>query len=114
VPDAEIADDPLPARRRFAFVGDSAYGTHEVARFDHRHRRRLDLVSKIHPDPNLFEPPPPYGGKGRPRVKGERRPKPRAAVAEGRDRLALTVGWYGGGTWRVDVVTGTGHWYKAG
>jgi hypothetical protein len=100
--------------RRFAFVGDSAYGTHEVARFVHRHRRRLDLVSKIHPEANLFEPPPPYGGKGRPRVKGQRRPKPRAAVAEAQGRLTLTVGWYGGGTRRVEVVTGTGHWYKAG
>ena len=27
--------------RRFVFVGDSAYGTHEVARFCHRHRDRL-------------------------------------------------------------------------
>ena len=102
----------LPGRR-FAFVGDSGYGTHEVARFVYRHRRRLDLVSKIHPEANLFEPPPPYGGKGRPRVKGERRPKPRAAVAaEG--RVALTVGRYGGGTRGVEVVTGTGHRYKAG
>lgn len=46
--------------RRFVFVGDSAYGTHEVARFVHRHRRRLALVSKLHPEANLFEPPPPF------------------------------------------------------
>ena len=99
--------------RGFAFVGDSAYGTHEVARFVHRHRGRLSLVSKLHPEANLFDPPPPYGGKGRPRVKGERRPKPRAAVAAA-ERVALTVGWYGGGSRRVEVVTGDGHWYKAG
>ena len=29
-------------------------------------------------------------------------------------RRKLSVGWYGGGTRRVEVVTGTGHWYKAG
>src|SRR5690242_1588717 len=46
--------------RRFVFVGDSAYGIHEVARFCHRHRARLTLVSKLHPDANLFAPPPPY------------------------------------------------------
>jgi hypothetical protein len=46
--------------RRFLFVGDSGYGTHEVARFAHRHRSRLALVSKFHPEANLFEPPPPY------------------------------------------------------
>lgn len=99
--------------RRFAFVGDTGYGSHEVARFARRHRARLSLVSKFHPDANLFEPPPPYRGQGRPRVKGDRRLKPRAAVAAAR-RRKLTVGWYGGGTRRVEVVTGTGHWYKAG
>ncbi len=65
----------LPGRR-LVLVGDSGYGTHEVARFVHRHRERLALVSKLHPEANLFDPPPPYRGIGRPRVKGGRRPKP--------------------------------------
>ena len=38
-------------------------------------------MSKLHPDANLFDPPPPYAGKGRPRVKGQTLPKPRQAVA---------------------------------
>jgi hypothetical protein len=100
--------------RRFVFVGDSGYGTHEVARFCHRHRGRLCLVSKLHPQANLFEPPPAYNGKGRPRVKGQRRPKPSAAVAAARRYKHLTVGWYGGGTRKVETITGSGHWYKAG
>jgi hypothetical protein len=100
--------------RHFVFVGDSAYGTHEVARFCHRHPRRLALVSKLHPEANLFEPPPAYDGNGRPRVKGARRPKPREAVSAARRHKRLTVSWYGGGTRRVETVTGTGHWYKAG
>src|SRR5215207_63520 len=37
--------------RSFVFAGDSSYGTHEVARFCHRHRSRLTLVSKLHPTP---------------------------------------------------------------
>ena len=100
--------------RRFVFVGDSAYGTHEVARFCYRHRDRLALVSKLHPEANLFEPPPTYNGTGRPPVKGERLPKPREAVAAVRRYKRLTVGWYGGGTRRVETAAGTGHWYKAG
>jgi hypothetical protein len=102
--------------RTFVFVGDSSYGTHEVARFCYRHRGRLTLVSKCHPDVNLFHPPPPYTGKGRPRVKGERLLKPRQAVAGLRpsSRSRRTVPWYGGGTRRVAVVTNTGHWYKGG
>jgi hypothetical protein len=99
--------------RTFVFAGDSGYGTHEVARFCHRHRARLTLVSKCHPDINLFAPPPPYRGNGRPRVKGERVPKPRQAAATAR-RTRLTVPWYGGGTRRVETATGTGHWYKGG
>jgi DDE superfamily endonuclease len=100
--------------RRFVFVGDSAYGTHEVARFAHRRRGRLALVSKLHPEANLFEPPPAYAGKGRPRVKGARIPKPREAVAAAPRRRRLRVAWYGGGTRRVETITGAGCWYKAG
>lgn len=67
--------------RRFVLVGDAGYGTHEVARFCRRHRERRTRVSKLHPDANVFEPPPPYAGKGRPRGKGKELPKPRQAAA---------------------------------
>jgi hypothetical protein len=100
--------------RHFIFVGDAGYGTHEVARFCHRHRARLTLVSKLHPEANLFDPPPPYKGNGRPPVKGPRRPKPREAVSAARRHTRLSVPWYGGGTRRVETVTGTGHWFKSG
>jgi hypothetical protein len=99
--------------RRIVFVGDSSYGTHEVACFVHRHRSRLTLISKLHPDANLFAPPPARKGPGRPRVKGRRLAKPRSATQRQR-RRRLRVGWYGGGTRKVEVATGTGHWYKAG
>src|SRR5262249_27849393 len=88
--------------RRLVFVGDSAYGTHEVARFVDRHRKRLCLVSKLHPEANLFTPPPPYRGKGRPAVKGRRLAEPSEAVSAARRLRRLTVGWYGGGTPRVE------------
>ena len=100
--------------RSFVFVGDAGYGTHEVARFCHRHRGRLTLVSKLHPEANLFEPPPPYRGNGRPPVKGARRPKPREAVSAARRLKRLSVAWYGGGTRRVETATGDGRWYKSG
>ena len=102
----------FPARR-FVLVGDSGYGTHEVARFCRGRRGRLTLVSKLHPEANLFEPPPPYRGKGRPRVKGAALPKPSQAAAGARLRRAV-VRWYGGGTRLVSVASGTGHWHKSG
>ena len=52
--------------RRFVFAGDAGYGRHEVARFCRRHRPRLTLVSKLHPDANRYDPPGAYRGRGRP------------------------------------------------
>jgi hypothetical protein len=100
-------------RRRFVLVGDAGYGTHEVARFCHARRERLTLVSKLHPEANLFAPPPPYAGQGRPRARGAALPKPSQAVAGARLRRAV-VRWYGGGTRLVSLTSGTGHWYKSG
>jgi hypothetical protein len=100
--------------RTFIFVGDSGYGTHTAARLCHRHRERLAPVSKLHPDANLFDPPPPYAGKGRPRVRGDRRQKPREAVAAATTFTRRRVGWYGGGTRCVETLDGTGHWSTSG
>jgi len=99
--------------RRFVLVGDAGYGTHEVARFCHARRGRLTLVSKLHPQANLCEPPPPYPGRGRPRVKGRALPKPSQAAANARLRQAV-VRWYGGGTRLVSLASGAGHWHKSG
>ena len=39
---------------------------------------------------------------------------PQKVVAQGKRRQRLNVAWYGGGRRDVEVVTGTGQWYKAG
>src|SRR5512142_1730741 len=49
--------------RHFTLAGDGGYGSHEMARFAHRHRRRLKLVSRFCPDANRYEPPPVVAGK---------------------------------------------------
>ena len=106
---------PVPIRfpgRAFVSAGDSGFGTHGVARFCRRHRARPTPASECHPDTNPSESPPPYRGRGRPRVKGMRVPKPRRAAATARPtRPAVT--WYGGER-RVAAATGAGHWYKGG
>jgi hypothetical protein len=100
-------------QRAFVLVGDGNYNAHESARFAQDRRGRLALVSKFYQDANLVEPPPPYGGRGRPRVKGKALPKP-FQVVQGGKRTRLNVAWYGGGRRDVEAVSGTGHWYKAG
>jgi len=105
-------------QRKFVFLGDGGYASHELARFCHRRRRRYrghaTLVSRFHPDANLHDPPPRRAKKvGRPRVKGRKRLSPRRVVEKNRARQA-TVDWYGGSTRRVELISGCGQWYKGG
>jgi hypothetical protein len=99
--------------RQFALAVDGGYGSHALARFAQQQRSRLHMVSKFPADANLYEPPPPYRGKGRPRQKGVKLPSPAQVVAQA-PRTRLTVAWYGAGQRRVEVVSGVGHWYKSG
>jgi hypothetical protein len=102
--------------RQFVLAGDGGYGSHALARFAGRHRRRLTLVSLFYANAALHDPPPLVVGKknGRPRKKGDRRPTPEMTVAATERRERLEVAWYGGGRREVEVVTGTGHWHKSG
>ncbi len=99
--------------RRFVLTGDGQYSIHEMARFAHRHRKQLTYVGKFYPDANLYEEPPKYSGNGRPRVKGNRQPKPEDVVQAKRGHKT-TVNWYGGGQRQVRLVRGGGNWFKAG
>jgi hypothetical protein len=100
--------------RRFILLGDGGYASHGLARFCHRHRRRLTLVSLLHPMAHLCEPPPAprKGQMGRRRVRGDKLPHPRDAVAKAK-RQRATVRWYGGKDRRVEFVSQAAHWYKA-
>jgi hypothetical protein len=105
--------------RHFTLAADGAYGSHAMALFGHRHRRRLTLISRFVPNAQLYAPPPVVVGKRpahRPRKKGEKLPTPEATVAAtaASDRSALNVSWYGGGRRDIEVVTGTGNWYHRG
>ena len=99
--------------KKFVFLGDGAYASHQFARFFDRHRRRAALVARFYGDAALYEAPPKYRGVGRPRVKGEKLPTPCQYVAGARLKK-VTVPWYGGGKRRVALATACGHWYRAG
>ena len=103
-------------QHHFIFVGDMGYGTSETARFCQQHRRHLTVVSKFYGDAALYESPPPRTRRtmGRPRVKGQKLASPQEVVANTAKRTNLMVAWYGGTMRDVEVVTGTGHWYRIG
>jgi hypothetical protein len=102
--------------RHFIFVGDSGYGTSETARFCRQRHRHLTVVSKFFSDAALYEPPPRRTRRtiGRPRVKGQKLPSPQEEVAHSPRRTRLAVAWYGGTSRDIEMVTGTGHWYRIG
>jgi hypothetical protein len=101
-------------QREFELTGDGQFNTHDLASFAARHSRRLSLVARFFPEANLYEPPPSRRGRrGRPRIRGRKLPSPKSVAARSR-RRRLTVSWYGGGIREVEVVTGTGYWYKGG
>jgi DDE superfamily endonuclease len=102
-------------QRKFILLGDGGYASHELARFCHRHNRHVTLVSRFHPQANLYEAPGLRRSKkgGRPRIKGTRLAKPAEAVKNATAKR-FTVNWYGGKTRRVELIWGEGHWYKSG
>ena len=101
--------------RKSVLVGDGGYVTVELAQFCSRHQR--PLVSSLRGDAALYASPPPRRKHqtGRPRVKGRKIDSPQQAV---RRKNAVwrkaTVDWYGGGSRRVHLLTGTGLWYNRG
>lgn len=101
--------------RKVIIVGDGVYGSRELARFCHRHRRHVTLVSRFHPDANLYDPPSPKcpAKGGRLRLKGRKRAAPRGVVNQPQGKR-FTVSWYGGQSRRVELISGPGYWYKGG
>ena len=100
--------------RKFVFLGDGGYASHDLAKFCYRHRRHATLVSRYHGDANLYAPAPKQRNRiGRPRVKGDKLPSPQQVVAR-RQLATATVSWYGGGDRRVQLTSDTGHWFKSG
>jgi hypothetical protein len=101
--------------RKFILLGDGGYASHELARFCHRHRRHVSLVSRFHADANLHDLPSPRrkDKRGRPATKGRKLPSPQAAVKKSKAKR-FTVSWYGGKSRKAELVWGEGHWYKRG
>jgi hypothetical protein len=104
-------------QRRFVLTADGNYATHELARFCGRRRGRLTLICPFYATARLYELPPAIQGKKpahRPRTKGAKLATPQAVVASAARTLLSNVVWYAGGPRDLEVVSGTGHWYKSG
>jgi hypothetical protein len=106
----------LPGQE-IAFVTDSSFAALEL--LDKvKTVSRASLITRLRLDAALYDPPPPRpaGTRGRPRLKGKRRPTLEAVVADEKTRWTkVTVEqWYGAGPREVEVTTDTAVWYHAG
>jgi len=97
--------------RELVFVGDGGFSSHEMGRFCAS--KKIALVGKYAGDAALYQPPGPYSGRGRPRVKGAKLPSPSVVVSRSAARKAV-VDWYGSGRREVELVEGTGLWNRDG
>jgi hypothetical protein len=106
----------LPGRE-IVFVADSSFAALEL--LDQvKTLSRASVITRLRLDAALYNPLPRRapGTKGRPRLKGKRRPTLEAVLAnESRPWTPLIVEqWYGAGPREVEVCTDTAVWYHTG
>lgn len=79
---------------------------------------RASVITRLRLDAALYDPQPQRapGTKGRPRLKGKRRPTLEAVLADERTQWTpvLVEQWYGAGPREVEVATDTAVWYHTG
>ena len=99
--------------RKVIFVGDSSFGTHDLANSISKHGT---LISRLRLDANLFELPPETNKRGRPRIKGAPLPKLESYLNAADECWTKVTPshWYGAKEKTLEIISGTGLWYRAG
>lgn len=96
-------------------VGDNAYAALDLLHACQTMNEPVIMVTRLRLDAALYEPAPPYSGRGRPRKKGLRLPN-LGSVVQDEDRLwpTVTVRWYGGVKRQVQLLSETAVWFHNG
>jgi hypothetical protein len=94
-------------------VGDNAYAALDfLAAAQHL---GVTVITRLRLDAALYEPAPPYTGRGRPRKKGQRLPTLLALLIDPHtvwQQQSLT--WYDGQQRDMDIASGTAVWFHTG
>jgi DDE superfamily endonuclease len=106
----------LPGRERL-FVADSSFAVLELLA-QVQALPKTSLITRLRLDAALYDPAPPRlpGQKGRPRLKGKRRPTLEAVLIDDATewRTLKVEQWYGEGPREIEVATDIAVWYHAG
>ncbi len=104
----------LPGRP-LVIVGDSTYAALDLLAECQALPEPVTVVTRLRMDAALYEPAPPYAGRGRPRKKGARLPTPQQ-VLDMPDTTwkPIEVQWYDGQTRGLELASDTAVWYHTG
>lgn len=101
--------------RQLIFVGDSTYAALELLAACQNLKHPVTLIMRLRMDAALYEPAPPYNGKGRPRKKGKRLPTPHQQLTDAQTIWTrLTLPWYGKSSRELELASFTAVWFHAG
>jgi len=99
--------------RALVVVGDSAYAALDFLSI--MQHLKLTFVTRLRMDAALYEPAPPYSGKGRPRKKGQRLPT-LAQVLQDANTVwtTLSLSWYDGQVRDMQMTSACAVWFHVG
>lgn len=100
-------------KRELVVVGDNAYAALEF--LDGARQVAVTVIARLRLDAALYDPAPPYSGRGRPRKKGKRLPTLAALLNDPTTAWqALSLTWYTAQQRAMEVASGTAVWFHTG
>jgi hypothetical protein len=104
----------LPAQA-IIIVGDNTYAALDFLSACQTLNNPVTVITRLRLDAALYEPPPPYSGRGRPRKKGKRLPTLQQFLNdEHMIWQRLMMPWYNQPARQIEIVTGTAFWFHFG
>ena len=101
--------------RALVVVADYSYATLELLHACQRLAQPVTMITRLRLDAALYEPAPPYRGRGRPRKKGARLPTLKQVLNDARTCWQpIELPWYDGQVRLMELASATAVWYHAG
>jgi hypothetical protein len=101
--------------RVLIFVADSSYAALDFLHACQALSKPVTVITRLRLDAALYEPAPPYSGKGRPRLKGQRLPTPQQLIDDPATCwMRLPFLWYNHQLRQIEISTHQAVWYHTG
>jgi hypothetical protein len=102
-------------QRPIIVVADSSYAALELLAACQALTTPVTVITRLRLDAALYDPAPPYSGKGRPRKKGKRLPTPQQYVdAPATTWTTIELRWYDGQRRLMEIASQSAIWFHFG